>query len=170
MPLSERVRQVGPRRANSVTQKHPTIDSPKGKRLGGRTAFEQLKLLLRRKRLRHPLELGEDHILSILMARRGREEIFGRNLFSDPAWDILLELYAAHLGERRMSVADLTRTIDSPASTVARWVHALAEHDLVTSERPEREFHRGGLALTEKAVTTMKRLAEHWASGFLSIG
>ena len=36
--------------------------------------------------------LTEDHIVSILGVRRARADILGQSLFSDPAWDILLEL------------------------------------------------------------------------------
>lgn len=70
-------------------------------------------------------------MLSILMLRRGREEVFGKNLFSDPAWDILLEVYAAQLGQRTLSTVDLAAEIGLPESTVTRWVDVLAENGIV---------------------------------------
>lgn len=62
----------------------------------------------------------EDQIESIL-----RAELFGEVLFSDPAWDILLELLAAELVNRRVGLADLASV--APKSSVARWVAVLAE-------------------------------------------
>jgi hypothetical protein len=36
-----------------------------------------------------------------------REQFFGPDLFADPAWDILLDLYAARLEQQRVAVSSL---------------------------------------------------------------
>lgn len=131
--------------------------------------FDQLKALLRRKRLRRPVSLGEDHILSILTVRRARDQVFGRPLFADPAWDILLELYAAHLGARRIAVADLIRSIDVPASTATRWIRALEEHGFIGRDDQAGQFNSQWVRLTDQGLTRMRQLADHWGSAFLSI-
>jgi len=114
-------------------------------------------------------EITEDHVLSVLASRRGREAAFGRELFADPAWDILLELFAANLGRRRMSRADLAKSVDIPEASLIRWVHALTARGLVVSiaEPFEREtiFHE----LTDSGATAMKRLMDYWGSAFRSI-
>lgn len=132
---------------------------------GTRDPFAQLKALLSHKRLRDPLKLSEDHLLSILMVRRARDEIFGEGLFSDPAWDILLELFAAHLGRRAMSVAELAADIGLPLSTVTRWIAALAEKGIV--DQPDSDCE--AVNLTDFGAAGMIRLAGHWGSAFLSI-
>ena len=104
-------------------------------------------------------------MLSILMLRRGREEVFGKNLFSDPAWDILLELYAAHLGRRTISITELAAEIGLPQSTVSRWVDVLAENGIVDAPCTPRE----AINLTDCGTAGMERLAGHWSSAFLSI-
>jgi hypothetical protein len=76
--------------------------------------------------------MTEDQIASILQARRRRSKIFGEGLFSDPAWDILLELFAAWLGNRRVELSDLASI--APGSTLARWVAVLQERELVVCE------------------------------------
>lgn len=73
--------------------------------------------------------MTEDQIASILRIRRRRSETFGEDLFSDPAWDILLELFAARLGNRRLELGDLDSI--APRSTLARWVAVLEERGLV---------------------------------------
>lgn len=132
-------------------------------------AFEQIKGLLSRKRLRRGAEITEDHILSILLARRGREAAFGANLFSEPPWDVLLELYAARLGARNMSLADLARAIDAPESTTERWVAVLNGRDLVSSENDRIDPARLWIKLTELGASKMKSLTDHWGAAFLSI-
>lgn len=76
--------------------------------------------------------MTEDQIESILQVRRKRAELFGDGLFSDPAWDILLELFAAELGNRKIRLADLS-TI-APQSTLARWLAKLEEMRLVVCD------------------------------------
>lgn len=132
-------------------------------------AFEQLKSLLSPKSRRGRFEVTEDHILSILIARRSREAVFGPNLFSEPSWDALLELYAATLGTRRMTLGDLSRAINTPLSTSVRWVSVLEERGLVESETDHIVAGRVWVRLTEEGFSKIKRLADHWGGAFLSI-
>lgn len=113
-----------------------------------------------------PDRVTEDHVLSILAARRGREASFGRELFADPAWDMLLELYAAKLGRRRMSFQDLTRSIDIPPSTVARWLAALERREMVVSST---DAGRDWVDLSSDGVAAMRRLLDYWGAAFRSI-
>lgn len=137
--------------------------------LAGMKPFEQLKGLLLRKKLRQRLNLTEDHIRSVLLVRRARSAILGENLFSDPAWDILLELYAAKLGERRTSLADLARAIEAPESTTKRWVAALEERGLVQSKIALTNSNVSWIDLSEEGADRLGDLADHWGSAFVSI-
>jgi DNA-binding MarR family transcriptional regulator len=113
--------------------------------------------------------MTEDHIQSILIARRGREDIFGRELFSEPAWDILLELYAAKMAGRRVSVSELATTIGTPPTTAVRWITALTARGLVESETDPQEPTRLWMNLTADGALKMERLANQWGSAFVSI-
>ena len=75
------------------------------------------------------LGVTEDDIESILRLRRARTRVFGAGLFGDIAWDILLQLYAAKLGRRRVKLSDLD--IPAPKSTVARWAAVLEQRGLI---------------------------------------
>jgi DNA-binding MarR family transcriptional regulator len=137
------------------------------KRRRRKSAFGQLKALLSRRRLRRRIQLTEDHILSILIARRGRQAVLGPNLFSEPAWDLLLELYAAKLGSRRMSPDDLARAIETPPSTTARWIAVLDERGLVASDSDV--IGSGKLvSLTDEGLSKIKSLIDRWGGAFLS--
>lgn len=68
----------------------------------------------------------------VLRIRRSRADVFGAGLFSDPAWDILLQLCAATLGGRRLSLRDVAT--DVPRSTLARWAAVLEDRGLIRCE------------------------------------
>ena len=101
--------------------------------------------------------------------RRARRAVLGENLFSDPAWDILLELYAAHLGGRGVLQSEFAQRIQIPGSTTARWVAALKERGLVQSETDATDVDQATLYLTNEGAARMEKLAGQWASVFISI-
>ena len=51
--------------------------------------------------------IGPRDVRRIIRQRRMRDEYFGSDMFADPAWDILLDLYAAKLERHRVSVSSL---------------------------------------------------------------
>lgn len=116
-----------------------------------------------------PSETTEDHVLSILCVRRAREELFGVRLFSDPAWDILLELFGAKLGQRNVELDELARSIEVPRSTTARWITILAENGLVVSLTDAASSSELLVELSPEGCAKMKRLLNYWGSAFRSI-
>jgi DNA-binding MarR family transcriptional regulator len=116
-----------------------------------------------------PVTLTEDHIVSILLVRRARGDILGEGLFSDPAWDILLELYAASLGGRSMSVAELVAATETPPSTTVRWIGVLKARGLVHSVIDPAEPGRLFVSINGEGLLRMKHLANHAASALMSI-
>lgn len=128
----------------------------------------QLKALLFRKTLRPP-RLTEDHIRSVLLVRRARGAVLGENLFSEPAWDALLELYAGELGGRSMTLSDLARATDTPVSVMARWQAALENHRLTRSTVCPEDPSRVTVSLTAEGSSKMAHLANHWGAAFVSI-
>lgn len=131
--------------------------------------LDQLKSLLSEERLGRPLELTEDHILSILAVRRALAASVGKGLFSDPALDIFLELLAAKLSSRIMSVRDLAIAIEVPESTTVRWVVALDQRGLIKTDDEYGSAANRRVQLTDEAASTFKRLVDQWGSAFVSI-
>ena len=116
------------------------------------------------------LELTEDHIQSVLLVRRARASVLGEHLFSDPAWDILLELYAASLAGRSVTLSELARVTETPVSIATRWVQALEQSGNVSVDRdPEGSPFLVYVKLSAEGVSRMQRLADHWGSAFVSI-
>ena len=106
--------------------------------------------------------LMQAQLQSIMEMRRRRSAVFGEGLFSDPAWDILLELFAAELDGRRLGLSDLAHI--APRSTLARWLTALEERGLVLCGGPLRPDEMR-IALSRACSATMARLL----SGALSL-
>ena len=68
----------------------------------------------------------------VLSSRLAREQYFHRELFGEPAWEILLALYVIEDAGARFTISKLAECINSPLSTVVRWVKTLEEQSLVS--------------------------------------
>ena len=80
-------------------------------------------------------EIHPTTVLEIIRARRARAIYFPGELFSDSAWDILLELLHAETARRRITVSALSEESGVPAATLSRWLNALADKGLVVFGR-----------------------------------
>lgn len=68
---------------------------------------------------------------AVLHARRVRVHHFNRAMFGEPAWDILLLLYLAESAEARKTIGQLAASVETPLTTVLRWVGYLENEQLV---------------------------------------
>lgn len=99
----------------------------------------------------------EHYIQKLLAFRRKRDRFFEANLFADPAWDILLELYAAELGQRRVSVGSLALGAAVPATTTMRWIRVLEKKGMVLRIDDPLDGRRVFVTLAPNAVDAMDR-------------
>lgn len=100
--------------------------------------------------------LTERQVAAILQLRRARAEIFGAELFTDPAWDVLLELFAAKLAGRKLKLVDLE--IFGPRSTLVRWAAVLEERGLVSCQLDGSEMRKLSLEITPLGAAKMSKL------------
>jgi DNA-binding MarR family transcriptional regulator len=91
----------------------------------------------------------------LLRARRDRNRFFGEHLFGDPAWDMLLELYAAELSQRRVSVGGLAAGSGTPMTTALRWIDALVKDGLAERRPDPLDARRVFVSLTKKGSHAM---------------
>lgn len=88
--------------------------------------------------------------------RRKRATIFGDSeLFGEPAWDILLDLYIAQAENKPVSVSSACIGSAAPPTTGLRWLGVLADHGLVEREHDPHDQRRVLVRLTEKALDAM---------------
>src|SRR3546814_4807658 len=63
----------------------------------------------------------------MLRQRRMREQYFPAEMFADPAWDMLLDLYAARLDRQPVAVSSLCIAAAVPATTALRWINTMTD-------------------------------------------
>ena len=109
-------------------------------------------------RARHASSAGginEEQVRAIIRARRCRNHHFSADLFADPAWDMLLELYAAELGQRRMSVTSLCVGAAVPSTTALRWIATLDRKGLIRKSSDPYDGRRVFVRLSSRGVEAM---------------
>lgn len=89
--------------------------------------------------------------------RRKRTAIFGNpELFGEPAWDILLDLYIAHAEGKPVSVSSACIGSAAPPTTGLRWLGVLAEEGLIVRENDADDHRRVLVRLTRSGITAME--------------
>jgi DNA-binding MarR family transcriptional regulator len=91
-----------------------------------------------------------------IRARALRAECFGGELFADPAWDILLDLFEAHLQYRHVYISALGAMAGIPPTTVLRWLKALAEKGLIVRSDDPLDGRRVFVSLSHAGVHAME--------------
>ncbi len=82
-------------------------------------------------------------------SRRMRSRIFGdEQLFGEPAWDLLLDLFVAQAEGKHLSVTAACIGAAVPTSTALRWLLILEERGLVRRENDPADARRVFLELT----------------------
>jgi DNA-binding MarR family transcriptional regulator len=96
----------------------------------------------------------------MLRQRRMREQYFPADLFADPAWDMLLDLYAARLERQPVSVSSLCIAAAVPATTALRWIKTMTDAGLFAREADPNDGRRIFIALAEGAFDALARYFE----------
>ena len=89
--------------------------------------------------------------------RRRRDALFPDGLFADPAWDLLLDLYLAHLNGTSISVTSACIAACVPPTTALRWISKLEKARLVERSSDVLDQRRIYLHLTDAAVESMRK-------------
>lgn len=105
---------------------------------------------------------AEDHPLWGELARqayadrRRRAKLFeNEDLFGEPAWDILLDLFIAAKERRRVSVTSACIGSAVPSTTALRWISLLEREDLLLREADTADARRIYVKLTARGYTAM---------------
>lgn len=91
----------------------------------------------------------------LLRERRLREQFLPANLFHDPAWDMLLDLYEAHYRRMNVGVSSLCIAACVPATTALRWITTMADAGLFERSCDPNDARRIFVALSESARLAM---------------
>lgn len=94
-------------------------------------------------------------VRQIIANRQARTRFFDAELFGDPAWDMLLDLTAAHAEGVRVSVTSLCIAASVPATTALRWLTQMVESGIFVRVPDPADRRRAFIALSEKALAAM---------------
>jgi DNA-binding MarR family transcriptional regulator len=102
------------------------------------------------------LDVPEEVVSAAIRAWRERACYLPSELFSDPAWGMLLELLHSEIGKRRVSLSRLCKASAASTSSAIRWLKVLEDRELVI-RRPDplisgNEF----LELSPKGSTALR--------------
>lgn len=126
-------------------------------------ALRQLTLLAQGRDLpsaeRHPRDRRE-FAQRVLRVRRQRSEILGVDSFRDPAWDMLLDLYAQHDHGAGMMISALCIGSGVPQTTALRYVYHLAELGLIEIADHPTDQRRTMVRLADHVCPRIERLLD----------
>jgi len=92
-----------------------------------------------------------------LRCRRLRERLLPREIFGEPAWDILLDLYAAHLEGKAVSISSACIASAVPTTTALRWLSRLVECGLIERSLDASDARRAHVRMTEDGLQAVTR-------------
>lgn len=99
--------------------------------------------------------------------RRRRARHLPSRLLGEPAWDILLDLYAAACKGQAVSVSNVCLAADAPASTALRWLHRLAVEGLVERVPDGSDARRHYVRLTGTGKSRMTAYFTEYSFGLM---
>ncbi|MBU3076427.1 MarR family transcriptional regulator [Sphingomonas quercus] len=92
---------------------------------------------------------------SLYAERRLRERSFGSDMFGEPAWDLLLDVFVHGLQGKEMLVSSACIGAACPPSTALRYITLLLDAGLLQSRRDSTDKRRRLLSPTARAVDHM---------------
>lgn len=92
----------------------------------------------------------------VLQARRLRAQHFSPVMFAEPAWDMLLFLYVCDFSEGRQTIGQLADLVETPLTTVLRWVAYLEKEHLVKRKDHPTDRRIVFVEMTDKGRKAME--------------
>ena len=72
--------------------------------------------------------------VAVLKLRRLRKAVLSPDLFGEPAWDLLLELFVADAQGVRLTGREVGRRCDIKPQVLSRWLIVLSAEDLIVGD------------------------------------
>lgn len=101
-------------------------------------------------------EPSAEDVRRAIRARRLRDQFLGGNLFEDPGWDMLLDLYASELERGRVSVSSLCIAAAVAPTTALRWIGRMTDTGLFERRPDPHDRRRAFMVLSDRASEAMR--------------
>lgn len=106
-------------------------------------------------------ELGQ-RVHSYLLARRARSHILNDSWFADPAWDILLDLFASRCVGRNVSISSACIAANVPPTTALRWIEKLVDEGSLVRENDPTDRRRAYLHIVPELALRLEKWIERY--------
>ena len=93
----------------------------------------------------------------LVRMREQRGQFLNPALFSDPMWDILLDLTSARLEEKTVPVSSVCQAAGVPMSTALRQIRSLVDMGLIRRWSDPLDRRRDLLAINDEAMEAMRQ-------------
>jgi DNA-binding MarR family transcriptional regulator len=111
-------------------------------------------------------EVSPKLVASVIRARRQRTRYFSEDLFSDPAWDMLLDLFRAEILQQRVSVSSLCIAAAVPATTALRWLKLMVQGGLLIRRPDPVDLRRVYVELSPQTSAALRRYFAELVAGW----
>ncbi|HEU4497767.1 MAG TPA: winged helix DNA-binding protein [Sphingomicrobium sp.] len=101
-------------------------------------------------------QVAIETVRGVIQARRLRSQYFDGELFADPAWDMLLDLFHAEIAQRRVPVSSLCIAAAVPATTALRWITTMTDAGLFRRRADPYDGRRVFVELSPEASKAMR--------------
>jgi hypothetical protein len=115
-------------------------------------------------------DVSRETVNSHIRARRLRARFFDDDLFAEPAWDMLLDLFASELSGRALATSSLCIAAGVPSTTALRWMRRLVQVGLIVRRSDPRDGRRVFISLSESARNALKSYFAALPSGDTLLG
>lgn len=95
-------------------------------------------------------------VRAAIRARRLRDQHFDAGLFEDPAWDILLDLFAAQLERAQVSVSSLCIAAAVAPTTALRWIAKMTDAGMLVRVPDPFDRRRAFMELSPGSSDAMR--------------
>lgn len=95
-------------------------------------------------------------VQNLILGRQKRAEYLPSELFSDPVWDILLDLTVAYVDGRPIPVSSACIASGAPISTALRRIRELTDIGMIKRWQDPDDARRDMVSLTEESMAKMR--------------
>jgi DNA-binding MarR family transcriptional regulator len=92
----------------------------------------------------------------IIKGRELRSQNLRQGLFSDPAWDMLLDLFLARLVGQKVCVSSLCIASRVPATTALRWIKDMELHGELIRHADPTDKRRAYIDISDAAFEAVR--------------
>jgi hypothetical protein len=101
-----------------------------------------------------PVSAGE--VRAMIRARRLRDRFLPPDLFADPAWDMLLDLFAARIERTKVAVSSLCIAAAVPPTTALRMIATLTARGMILRIDDAEDRRRVFIQLSDSTAEAMR--------------